>query len=115
MHFNGIPLVQGLSQEGQIAEAVEARLRELYDRARDVLSANRHEVLSVTHALEVHRTISGEDVAAVIEGRPGPLVDGTLYASDEMRQLLEDYHRAAVTAHAVKDSRPPALPELPTL
>ena len=111
--FNGQPLVQGLSFDGDTAHAVEQRLRELYERAKDVLSANRHAVLSVTHALEVHKTISGDDVRAVIECRPGPLVDGSVYGTAEMRQALEDYHAAAVAAHEVRDARPPALPQLP--
>lgn len=112
--LGGTPLVQGVSPEGEIAEAVEKRLKELYARARKVLAANRHEVLSVTHALETHKTISGEDVAAIIEGRKGPLVDGTMYATREMKKKLENYHSAALAAHKVRDGRPPALPELPT-
>lgn len=111
--LGGVPLVQGLSMEGEIAEAIEERLQELYDKAVVVLKKNRAEVLAVTHALETHRTISGEDVAAVIEGRPGPLVDGTVYATRAMKKALEEYHSAAVAAHKVRDGRPPALPELP--
>lgn len=111
--IGGMPLVQGLSMEGEIAEAIEERLQELYARAVAVLKKNRAAVLAVTHALETHRTISGEDVAAVIEGRPGPLVDGSIYATKEMKKALEDYHAAAVAAHKVRDGRPPALPQLP--
>jgi ATP-dependent Zn protease len=111
--LGGTPLVQGMSPEGEFAQAIEIRLKELYERAREVLAANRHEVLSVTHALEMHKTISGEDVAAIIEGRVGPLVDGTLYATKEMKKQLEAYHAAALAAHKVRDGRPPALPELP--
>ena len=111
--LNGMPLVQGLSMEGEIAEAIEERLQDLYKQAVAVLKKNRAAVLAVTHALETHRTISGEDVAAVIEGRPGPLVDGTIYATRQMKKALEDYHSAAVAAHKVRDGRPPALPQLP--
>lgn len=32
---------------------------------RTLLEENRLEVLAVTHALETHRTITGEDVSAI--------------------------------------------------
>ncbi len=110
---NGIPLVQGLSWEGAIAEEVEQRLADLYQRTHELLAQHRDDVLAVTHALEVHSTISGDDVAAVIEGRKGPLVDGRAYADADFRRRLEDYHAAAVEAHRVRHERPPRLPELP--
>ena len=109
----GVPLVQGLSWEGPIAEEVERRLGELYQRTEQLLSEHRDDVLAVTHALEAHSTISGDDVAAVIEGRKGPVVDGRAYAEPEFRSRLEQYHAAAVEAHRVRHERPPALPEFP--
>lgn len=109
----GVPLVQGLSWEGPIAAEVERHLGELYERTERLLVEHRQDVLAVTHALEVHSTISGDDVAAVIEGRSGPVVDGRAYANAEFRQRLEQYHAAAVEAHRVRHERPPALPELP--
>ncbi len=110
---NGIPLVQGLSWEGAVAEEVERRLGELYDRTHTLLADHRLDVLKVTHALETHSTISGDDIAAVIEGRLGPVVDGRGYASPVFAQALEDYHQAAVEAHRVRHERPPRLPALP--
>lgn len=107
------PLVQGLSWEGDIAKEVEQRLRELYDRTEVMLREHRSDVLAVAHALETHSTISGDDVAAVIEHRQGPLVDGTPYGDEEFRGQLEEYHRAAVEVHRVRHERPPALPALP--
>ncbi|MGD9957007.1 MAG: AAA family ATPase, partial [Candidatus Nanopelagicales bacterium] len=109
----GIPLVEGVPFEGETAAAVEAKLRELYDRTVQVLEANRREVLAVTHALETYKTLSGEDVAAVIEGVEGPLVDGRGYVEPEFVAQLEDYHRQAVEAHKVVHERPPALPAMP--
>ena len=109
----GVPLVQGLSWEGPIAEEVERRLGELYQRTEQLLSEHRDDVLAVTHALEAHSTISGDDVAAVIEGRKGPVVDGRAYAEPEFRSRLEQYHAAAVDAHRVRHERPPALPDFP--
>jgi ATP-dependent Zn protease len=109
----GVPLVQALSWEGPIAAEVERHLGELYARTEELLANHRQDVLAVTHALEVHATISGDDVAAVIEGRPGPVVDGRLYADPLFRAQLEEYHAAAVDAHRVRHERPPALPQLP--
>ena len=109
----GVPLVQGLSWEGPIAEEVERRLGELYARTEALLSEHRRDVLAVTHALEVHSTISGDDVAAVIEGRQGPVVDGRSYVEPEFQARLEEYHAAAVEAHRVRHERPPALPPMP--
>ena len=109
----GVPLVEGVPFEGETAKAVEAKLAELYDRTVAVLEQNRREVLAVTHALETHRTLSGEDVVAVIEGTQGPLVDGRGYIEPDFVADLEAYHRRAVEAHKVVHERPPALPQLP--
>ncbi len=109
----GIPLVQGLSWEGAFAEEVERRLGELYERTLALLSEHRIDVLKVTHALEAHATISGDDIAAVIEGRRGPVVDGRAYASEDFARALEEYHRIAVETHRIRHERPPALPALP--
>jgi len=56
-------------------------------------------VLALAHALETHKTRSGEDVVAVLEGRVGPLVDGRPYSDREFLAELETYHDAAVEAH----------------
>ena len=45
-------------------------------------------VLAVAHALETHKTLSGEDVEAVLNGRPGIAVDGAVYRDPAV-------HRAA--------------------
>jgi ATP-dependent Zn protease len=78
---------------------VEANLAQLYDRTWRLLEANRFEVLAVTHALETHRTVSGEDVVAIIEGERGPLIDGRPYHQPEFMALAEEYHQRAVAAH----------------
>jgi ATP-dependent Zn protease len=107
-------ITMGVPYEGQTADAVEAKLRELYDRTVELLQDNRREVLAVAHALEAHKTLSGEDVVAVIEGGQGPLVDGRGYVEPQFVAELEDYHRRAVEAHKVAHERRPALPSLPT-
>ncbi|HSH61537.1 MAG TPA: AAA family ATPase [Acidimicrobiales bacterium] len=78
---------------------VEANLARLYDRTWQLLEANRFEVLAVTHALETHRTVSGEDVVAIIEGERGPLIDGRPYHQPDFMTLAEEYHQRAVAAH----------------
>ncbi|HVL07291.1 MAG TPA: hypothetical protein VM388_14985, partial [Acidimicrobiales bacterium] len=54
---------------------------------------------AVAHALETHKTVTGEDIRAIIEGRPGTLIDGTPYGTPEFEQLAEDYHRRVMAAH----------------
>ncbi|MBL7498191.1 AAA family ATPase [Frankia sp. CNm7] len=80
-------------------EQVETKLRELYQRTEEVLEANRHEVLALTHALETHKTIWGEDVEAIMEGRLGPTVDGRRYHEPEFREIAEEYHDNALREH----------------
>ena len=67
----------------------------------------------MTHALETHKTLSGEDVVAVIEGTEGPVIDGRGYVEPDFVADLEGYHRRAVEAHKVVHERPPALPSMP--
>ena len=85
--------------ETELGKRVEERLAEYYERTRVLLEGNRREVLAVAHALETSKTISGEDVAAIIEGLQGPLVDGRPYGSPEFGERAEAYHEEAVAAH----------------
>ena len=85
--------------DSELGRRVEAKLAELYDRTWELLESNRFEVLAVTHALETHRTVSGEDVVAIIEGTRGPLIDGRPYHQPEFLALAEEYHAKAVAAH----------------
>ncbi|HEX7166444.1 MAG TPA: AAA family ATPase [Acidimicrobiales bacterium] len=80
-------------------EEVEALLARLYGDTCRLLEANRFEVLAVAHALETHKTMSGDDVAAIVENKEGPLVDGRVYHEPGAREALEEYHRHAVEAH----------------
>jgi ATP-dependent Zn protease len=84
----------------EFGKGVEGSLQELYDRTAAILEENRAEVLTVAHALETHKTITGEDVAAVIDGTQGPLIDGLPYHDAYFRGQLEQYHEAVVRAHA---------------
>ncbi|MGH9188881.1 MAG: AAA family ATPase [Acidimicrobiales bacterium] len=82
-----------------LGERIEENLGHLLVRAEQLLRENRLEVLAVAHALETHKTVSGEDIEAVIEGRRGPLVDGRVYADPGFAAVVEAYHSQAVVAH----------------
>ncbi len=73
---------------------------------------NRFEVLAVAHALEAHKTLTGDDVRAIIEGEDGPLVDGSIYRHGGFREAAEEYHRRAVEAHQTHNRVGIALPVL---
>ena len=83
--------------DSPLGHRVEALLADLAERTEQLLTENRRHVLAVAHALELHKTISGEDVAAVIEGSSGPVVDGREYA--DFTEALETYHAQVVAAH----------------
>jgi hypothetical protein len=96
-------------------ERVEVGLRELYDRVWALLDDHRLDVLGVTHALEQHLTITGDDVRAIIEGREGSLVDGRAYHDPVFRQQLLDYHDVAAAAHRDHADVDALLPRTPAL
>jgi ATP-dependent Zn protease len=85
--------------ESSLGQRIEEKLEELLQRTGAMLAENRHSVLAVAHALETHKTVTGEDIEAVIEGRPGPLIDGRVYGRPEFPELMEAYHAHAVAAH----------------
>ena len=82
-----------------LADRIEENLGGLLAKAEDILRKNREDVLALAHALEIHKTISGEDVDAVMQGLVGPLVDGRPYKVQENREAIEKYHEAALKAH----------------
>ena len=67
-------------------------------------------MLALAHALETHKTLSGEDVTAVFEGGHGPLVDGAPYADDAFIDKLREYHLAAERAHREHNQPQVSLP-----
>jgi ATP-dependent Zn protease len=77
---------------------IDAKLKELLARAHDLLDENRIQVLAVAHALETYKTVSGDDVVAVIEGGVGLQVDGRSYHEPGAADRLEEYHAAVVRA-----------------
>jgi cell division protease FtsH len=84
---------------GRLADRIEDNLGLLLVKAEEILRENERYVLALAHALESHKTLSGEDVTAVFEGGHGPLVDGAPYADDVFIAKLRDYHLAAKRAH----------------
>ncbi|MGP3956664.1 AAA family ATPase [Nonomuraea sp. 3N208] len=82
-----------------LGERIEFNLVRLLEKTGELLLEHRRDVLCVAHALETHKTLNGDDVVAIIRREPGPLIDGTIYASDELYQELEEYHRDAARAH----------------
>jgi ATP-dependent Zn protease len=93
-----------------LADRIEDQLAELLDRAEAILRENRTSVLAIAHALETHKTLTGEDVEAVVEGREGLNVDGRVYRDQVFVNQLEDYHAAAAGAHRSHTGVKLALP-----
>ena len=110
---NATPIVDGTSRnmlETELGARVEAKLAELYRRTERLLEANRAEIMAVAHALETHKTLTGDDVVAVIEGAQGALVDGRPYQQPAFLALAEEYHTEAVQAHRDKTRVEKPLP-----
>ena len=121
----GGALKKGQDPEAQVrhalADRIEDQLTTLLDRTEQILRENRNDVLALAHALETHKTLSGEDIVAVLERTRGPLVDGAPYGDEEFMAELNDYHLAAARAHREHSQEQlnmpapaaPAAPEFP--
>ncbi len=99
----GGTLKKGQDPEAQarhaLADRIEDNLTQLLKRTETIIRENRNDVLALAHALETHKTLSGEDVVAVLEHTRGPLVDGAPYSDERFLAKLSDYHLAAARAH----------------
>ncbi len=82
-----------------LGDRIEDNLVGLLAKAEVLLTENRSEVLSLAHALETHKTLSGDDVAAVIDGTPGTILDGRPYKDPDFIAKIEKYHQASLVAH----------------
>jgi cell division protease FtsH len=98
----------------QLADRIEDNLARLMRQVTGILRENRDQVLRLAHALETHKTLSGDDVLAVFEQRQGPFVDGRPYADPEFMRQLEDYHQAAANAHRAHGKVEASLPVVTT-
>lgn len=88
-----------------LGDRIENNLASLLVRAEEILKENKFKVLALAHVLETYKTISGDDVIAVMNGEKGPLVDGRPYAIQSNLDAIWNYHLAAVVAHQ-KHERP---------
>jgi cell division protease FtsH len=93
-----------------LADRIEDNLTALLRQVEEIIRANRSHVLALAHALETHKTLSGDDVVAVIEHGQGPLVDGRPYGEPAFLAELEHYHQAATDAHRDHSQIPLTLP-----
>jgi ATP-dependent Zn protease len=82
----------------QYADRVEKRLKEIYQKTEELLNNERDTILSVAHALEVNKTLTGMDVEAVITKVNGVMVDGSIYGNKEFIELLNKYHNEVLIA-----------------
>ena len=91
-----------------LSDRIEDNLTQLLENAEKLLQQNRKEVLALAHALETHKTLPGEDVAAVIECEKGTIADGRPYSVASFMEEIEQYHKACVSAH--REHRAPEIP-----
>ncbi len=52
--------------ESSLGSRIEHNLAGIMDRVQVLSSENRRAILSVAHALETHKTVTGEDIHAII-------------------------------------------------
>ena len=95
-----------------LAQRIEGKLEEIFTQTEELLRANRLEVLAVTHALETHKTLTGEDIAAIIDGEQGPLIDGRPYHTSDFEEQAERYHDAVERAHSGHEAIELEMPSL---
>jgi hypothetical protein len=95
-----------------LGERIEENLEGVLRRTESLLADNSLEVLAVTHALETNKTLTGDDIKAIVDGTPGPLVDGTEYHSPEFAEQAREYHRQVVIAHKEHASVDVPMPTL---
>jgi cell division protease FtsH len=96
--------------ETALGKRAEARLETLAERTRALLAEHRPSVLAVGHALETYRTISGQDITAIMKREQGPVVDGRAYGEPDFVAELEAYHVNALSIQGGSRSQPLPVP-----
>jgi cell division protease FtsH len=92
---------------------IEENLKRLLEQTEKLVKANRYEILGVAHALESRKTITGEDVHAIVYGNEGPFIDGRAYQDRAFRKALDGYHEAALDAHTSRGTVNIPMPRPP--
>ena len=95
---------------GELGKKVEDRLSELLVRTGDLIEQSKVDVYAVAHALESHKTLSGEDVEAVIEGKASRGIDGRVYRVPQFAEIFDDYHERIASAHSNREHVTVPLP-----
>jgi cell division protease FtsH len=95
-----------------LGQRIEESLDSMLQRTEKLLTENWLEVLAVTHALETNKTLTGDDIKAVVDGTRGPLVDGTEYHTPEFAEQAKEYHHRVLIAHREHASVDAPLPTL---
>jgi cell division protease FtsH len=80
------------------------------ERTHDLLEQSKVDIYAVAHALESHKTLSGEDVEAVIEGKWSRGIDGRVYKVERFVEVFDNYHDRIATAHLNRERVSAALP-----
>ncbi len=101
---------EGDMMGGEGGKKVEDRLGDLLARTHDLLEQSKVDIYAVAHALESHKTLSGEDVEAVIEGKWSRGIDGRVYKVERFVEVFDNYHDRIATAHLKRERVSAALP-----
>jgi hypothetical protein len=105
-----VPLAEaGMEGPETARRQVEALLASVFSEVTEMLSRDRHLVLSLAHALEYERTLSGVDVVAVFEQRRGLLYDGSIYRGEHAENTLNAYHALLVRSRSTVEEVPSPL------
>jgi cell division protease FtsH len=110
---NASPVLDGTDRavlDTALGKRAETRLEALAQQTGALLTENRTSVLAIGHALESHRTLSGQDITAIMNREQGPVVDGRPYGDPDFVAELEAYHLSAMSIQSRADSLPLPVP-----
>lgn len=105
----------GMAQGHDRSQDVTDLVNEAFDRAQVLVREEQDRILCLAHALEVHRTLTGMDVQALLEFGDGLSVSGRAYDSVAGRQAVVEYHEEMLRKRGQADREfPDPLTVLPT-